>query len=371
MRVGIDCSCLAKPERTGVARYCASLVRELPAALGADDRVTLLYRVSRLARRRWFERPDDARFGTAWLNDRIVRLHPAGLDVVHGPDLRIPRVPGVPAVSTIHDLSALDVPGVAGEQFRRRKLAALDDVARRAAAIVCVSDTTAAAFLSRWPAAEPRVRVVPLGISGRFRPADAEAVRAVRVHRNLPGPYLLFVGQIAARKNLTPLLVAFARLHAVRPGLDLDLVLAGPVKTGGDEILEAARRSPVAARIHTPGFLGDDELPALYSGAAAFVFPGKAEGFGMPPLEAMACGCPVVAARAGANESTVGDAGLLFDPDDPADLAEAVRRAVTPGAERETLVGRGLRRAARFTWGETARRTVEAYRDALRAGAAA
>lgn len=365
MRIGIDCSCLAKPEKTGVARYCAALVAELPNVLAPEDRVVQLYRVSRLRRRRWFICTDDSRFSTALLNDKIVPLFPGGLDVVHGPDLRIPQVPGVPAVATIHDVSALDLPGIAGDTFRRRKLLALADVARRAAVILCISPFTEAAFLRRYPEAEGRTRVVPQGISPLFRPEDAARIRAVRRVRGLTSPYVLFVGQVSTRKNLKPLVEAFGRLHAATPGLDLDLVLAGPIQMGGDDVVRAAEALPVADRVRFLGFVHDDELPALYSGAEAFAFPSKAEGFGMPTIEAMACGCPVVAAKAGANETTAGDAAVWAEPDSSAALAAALRRAIARGPERDGLVLRGLRRAAAFSWRETALRTVGAYRDAL------
>jgi glycosyltransferase involved in cell wall biosynthesis len=364
LRIGIDCSAAAKPERTGVARYCAALVAELPQVLRDDDRVVLLHRISRIRRHRWFVRVDDPRFSSAWLNDRGIRWAPGGLDVVHGPDLRIPRVIGAPAVSTVHDLSALDVPGVAGDEFRRRKLAALEDVAARAAQILCVSEFTEAALHRRWPGTAGRTRVVAPGIGSQFRPTSEREVEAMRAARGMKSPYLLFVGQISARKNLPRLLDAFERLHAADPKLDLDLVLAGPVKTRGDEVVSAAESSPVAGRIRRLGFTSDRDLPALYTGAAAFVFPGKAEGFGMPTLEAMACGCPVVAARAAANVSTVADAGVLFDPADSEELAAALRRVLAPEGVRHTLIERGILRAAQFTWHETARRTVETYRAA-------
>ena len=368
MRIGIDCSCAAKPERTGVARYCASLVAELPHVLGEADRVVLLHRFSRAARRRWFLAVDDPRFAFGWLNDKLLRVAPSGLDVVHGPDLRIPDLAGTPCVSTVHDLSALDLPGIAGERFRQRKLAALEHVARRAAVILCVSEFTREAFLRRFPAAADRTRVVPHAIGAQFRPQDPERVREVVRSLGIRAPYLLFVGQISARKNLLPLVDAFARLHAESPAQDLDLVLAGPVQHGGDDVTARIAELPVAHRVRLPGYLGDAQLPALYAGAAAFVFPGKAEGFGLPILEAMACGCPVLAADAGANASTAAGAAVLFDPDDAAALAAALRRIVAPGAERDELIARGTARAAGSTWRETARRTVDAYRDAALIG---
>jgi glycosyltransferase involved in cell wall biosynthesis len=359
---------VAKPERTGVARYCSQLVRALPGVLGPDDRVTLLYRVSRLRRRRGFERIDDPRFGVRVFSDGPVRVGLRGFDVIHGPDLRIPSVP-VATVSTVHDLSALELPGIAGDEFRRRKSEALADVARRATEIVCISAFTESSFLERHPEAAGRTRVVPLGISERFGAQAAAETPAVREARGLRSPYVLFVGQISARKNLRPLVEAFGRLHRADPALDLDLVLAGPVQTGGEEVLAAVERLPVAARVRRLGFVGDAELPGLYAGAAAFCFPGKGEGFGIPILEAMACGAPVVAARAGANASTAGDAGILVDPDDPEAWAAALRSLLAPSSERDACVARGRTRAARFSWHETARRTAEAYRDAAAARA--
>jgi glycosyltransferase involved in cell wall biosynthesis len=365
MRIGIDCSCLAKPERTGVARYCSSFVQELPGLLDPEDRVVLLYRVSRLRRRRWFVRIEDPRFSVAFLNDRVLSFHPGGLDVVHGPDVRLPKIPHVPAVSTIHDLSALEIPGIAGERFRRRKAAALEDVSRRASVVLCVSQFTEATFLRRYPAAQGRTRVVPQGIGPQFRVIDPSRVRGVVQGQGIRAPYLLFVGQVSPRKNLRPLVEAFGRLHAEKPGLDLDLVIAGPLHSGADEVLAAAHALPVAGRVRFLGFVEDADLPAIYSGATAFCFPSKAEGFGMPTIEAMACGCPVVAARAGANATTAGDAALLYDPDDVAGLTAALRRILVRGPERADLIARGRRRAAQFSWGETAKRILESYREAF------
>ncbi len=368
MHIGIDCSCVAKRERTGVARYCVSLIRRLPEALGPDDRVTLLYRVSRFRRRRWFERIDDPRFGTAMFHDRVVPFGRRGADVVHGPDLRIPNFSDVPAVSTVHDLSALDLPGIARESFRRRKAEALQTVASRAAVILCISQYTEQSFLSRFPSAEGRTRVVPLGLAERFRPRSPEEVAVVRERLGIGLRYLLFVGQISARKNLAPLLLAFAELRRDPRFEDVELVLAGPVQTGGDKLLQDAGARGLDSGVTVAGFVGDDILPGLYTGAAAFCFTGKAEGFGLPILEAMACRCPVVVARAGASVATSGGAAVVVEADDAGQLRDALAEILDQPSVRDELVERGATHAAAFSWRETAARTVAAYRDALQAG---
>jgi glycosyltransferase involved in cell wall biosynthesis len=235
--------------------------------------------------------------------------------------------------------------------------------------ILCISEFTERAVLGHFPAARGRTRVVPLGLPDRFGAQSGASVDRVLGARGLTKPYLLFVGQIAARKNLRPLVGAFRILRGRPEFHDLTLVLAGPVQTGGDEIVAEAREFGDSVRML--GFVGDDELPALYAGAAAFVFPGKGEGFGIPILEAMACGAPVVAARAGANPSTGGDAAVCVDPDSAEAFAEAISRVVTESAARADLVARGRLRAAKFTWSETARATVAAYRDAVKLGASA
>jgi glycosyltransferase involved in cell wall biosynthesis len=368
MDIGIDCSCVAKAQRTGVARYCVSLLAELPAALGPDDSVTLLYRFSRLKRRRFFERVDDPRFRVSVFQDGLPL--PRRLDVVHGPDLRIPRT-RTPCVSTVHDLSALELPEIASEAFRQRKYDSLSQVAERARLILCISDVTERVMLERFPAARGRTRVVPLGISPGFEPQDAEVVQEVRERLGLPERYLLFVGQISRRKNLLPLIDAFGRLHLDARFRDVGLVLAGPVQTGGETVVTRVHESAATDSIHMPGFVADEDLPPLYAGAQAFCFTGKAEGFGLPILEAMACGSPVVAARAGANVSTAGGAAELVDPDEPSEIRAALASILDDRTHRERLVADGLRRAQGCTWKETVRKTVEAYRDALGEGAAA
>jgi alpha-1,3-rhamnosyl/mannosyltransferase len=196
------------------------------------------------------------------------------------------------------------------------------------------------------------VAVTPYGIDPAFTPGPGPDDRAE--------PYLLAVGTLQPRKNLEAALAAFERLHA--GGLEHRLVVAGARGWRDEELVARLRASPAAARIDLAGRVDDAALVALYRGAACLLFPSRAEGFGFPPLEAMACGTPVVAAAAGSLPEVVGDAAPLVPPEDHAALADAVARVL---ADPEAWRARGLAHAAGFTWARCAEQTVAAYRTTL------
>ena len=277
---------------------------------------------------------------------------------------------GGPYLVTVHDLirwfdlRGLDPPLI-NRPNRRDRLALRRDAAgvRGAMALVAVSEATRRDLVEHLAIAPDRVHVVAEGIDhGRFRPVAG---------RDLGAPYLLFVGSEHPRKDLITLLRAFALLKRERRFADLRLVKAGAAGKA-----EAPFAAPVAAAVRELGlerevdFLGhvpDDELPALYSGAACLAFPSRYEGFGLPPLEAMACGCPVVASDAGALPETTGGAALTVRCGDPAALADALRVVIGDRAARAELVARGLARAAAFTWERAARELGRVY-DAVLPG---
>jgi len=266
----------------------------------------------------------------ASLDQRRIRRHYADLDVVHYPlTIRLPSV-RIPTAVTVHDVQHLDHP----ELFSRAELlyrARTHEASARAAEVVIVPTQFVRRRATEHLGLDPeRVRVIPWGLDhSRFTPGEAERE-----------PFLLYPARPWPHKNHERLFDAFARLRQERP--ELRLVLTG----GGHE----GRRVPDGVAV--AGLVSSDELVSLYRRAACMVFPSLYEGFGQPPLEAMACGCPVAASNIAAVAEACGDAAALFDPNDPADMA-AVVAAVLDAPER--WIASGLAHACRFTWHETAR----------------
>jgi alpha-1,3-rhamnosyl/mannosyltransferase len=363
MRIVMDASGAAKPKRTGIARYIASLVE---AILRVDPRheLVLAVRLSRWKRRAHVLRPVSPNARVRWFQEPFTGWIRRGADVVHGPDLRLPRVRDVPLVSTVHDAFSLTSEAFANEAFREKKRRQYRDVADRAAALLTVSRASRDRLVDALDLPPERVRVVPLGVDARFRPVDAEDLADLRRRHDLPDRYVLFVGQISRRKNLPRLVEAFDRLASQRP--DLHLVLAGRLSFGAEDTVDACASSPVADRIRRTDHFPDEDLPGLYAAASAVVLPSLDEGFGLPTIEAMACGTPVVASDAGALPEVTGGAARLVDPEDAEALAGALESVLDDATLREDLVARGLRRAAELTWDRCAERTLEVYEEVAR-----
>jgi glycosyltransferase involved in cell wall biosynthesis len=237
--------------------------------------------------------------------------------------------------------------------------------ARRAARVVTVSEHARADLLALWPWLVPeRIVAIPNGVSAAFRPLD-DASRRVADRFGIEAPYALALGALQPRKNVPRLLEAWATLKARAPGPEL-LVLAGKPKQDADRYRALAARFGIADEVRFLGHVEAGEpLVELIAGARALVDVSLYEGFGLPVLEAMACGTPVVAADATALPETAGEAGLLVDPLSPGAIADGLATLLRRPSERERRVELGLRRAATFTWQRTAERTAEVWLDVL------
>jgi len=285
------------------------------------------------------------------------------LDLLHGLAFVSPLLCPCPTVITVHDLSFALFPeffrGPNGMYLRLFTRIAC----RRAAKIIAVSENTRADVMRLYGVPGERVAAIPHGVSPAFHPRPAAQVAEFRRARGLPDHFILFVGTLEPRKNLVKLIEAFSNLKCQVP--NTQLVLIGGKGWYYGQIFAAIERMSLRDRVTLVGYVPNEDLPLWYNAADVFAFPSTYEGFGLPVLEAMACGTPTVTSTASSLPEVAGDAALTVPPDDVAALSAALELALTDEALRQELSSKGSARAAAFTWEETARRTVAVYHQAL------
>lgn len=366
MRIGID----ARNDGTGVGRYTFSLVREL-AKLDQENEYVLFLNAERYKS----YPPPGPNFRTVeadigWFGVREQLALPRliareKLDLIHHPHLTVPMLSTTPFVVTIHDLNYLDPTATFGSSgrfdLRRAVLRAgyrLElEKARRARRIVAVSNHTRDAVARA-------LRIDPARVAVTYEAADSpravEPDRHVLERHGLDGPFFLYVGAGYAYKNLARLIEAFARVVG-----DYRLVLAGDLKDFGPALRSQAEAADLGRRVVFPGGVSEAELAALYSAALAYVFVSFSEGFGLPGLEAMQFGVPVIAARAGSLPEVYEDAARYCDPLDTSSIADALAEVASDAELRARLVALGRERVAEFSWERTAAQTLTIYQEAL------
>lgn len=289
-----------------------------------------------------------------------------GADLVHSPYYVAPFVSPVPLIVTIHDLIPLTQTHRPARGLDRWLAPSLNRLAaRRAAHIITVSGHAAAEIRTHLRVPLERLSVIPEAPAPHFRPASGASVRAMRARFNLQGPYLLHVGINKPHKNQAALIQAFARLVGDDAVGQAVLVLAGPLDPRYPNPRQMAEAAGIGEQVCVLGPVSDEELVALYSDALAFVFPSLAEGFGLPLLEAMACGAPTVCSNRPPLAEVAGRGVLTFDPSDPATLAAVLRPVLSDSALRASQRARSLARAAEFSWTRAAEQTLAVYRRAL------
>jgi glycosyltransferase involved in cell wall biosynthesis len=330
---------------TGVQRYTRELLDRLSAGLSPIAPL----------------RPSQGTKGHAWEQFLLPWL--VGRNVLFSPSNTGPFFVKK-QVLTLHDAVALDHPEWLNPRFAAWYRFLIPKLARRVAHVITVSQFSKGRLLAHIPMEASRITVIPIGVDPRFRPLGrAEAGLGIL---NLPcSRYVLFVGSHEPRKNLGRLLQAWARVVEEVPP-DVWLVVAG--QEGSRRVF--GRNPELAAvprRVHFTGQVDDEFLPRLYAGALAFVFPSLYEGFGLPPLEAMACGVPVLTGNQTSFPEVIGEVGLMVDPYDVAAIAEGLKRLIGDPGLRSRLRDKGLARAGRFDWNVTAERTRQVL-EAVAAG---
>lgn len=296
-----------------------------------------------------------------WSVPRALRR--AGADAYHGLYYLTPRTPGLPSLLTCMDLIPLVRPETQPAWKRALFRACFADAAARADRLVAISDSTRDDVCARFGVDPARIDVIPLAADARFAPAPAAQVAALRARLDLAAPFVLYVGSNKPHKNLVRLVEAFRILAAGRP--EVLLVIAGVWDPRYEEARVRVRDLGLGARVRFPGPVADGELPALYSAARVFAFPSLYEGFGLPVLEAMRCGAPVVTSNTSSLPEVVGDAGITVDPEDVAAIADALARVIDDEARHDDLARRAAARAGEFTWERTAAAHRARYRRFL------
>jgi glycosyltransferase involved in cell wall biosynthesis len=374
MRVGIDGSPLAEV-KTGVGHYTFELARHLALASPTDEfRLVSHLPFDSSAVAGLYSPPPNLRLVREEVNfltrhwwtlglPLYARRH--ALDLFHGTNYDVPLWGGCPTVVTIHDLSLLLYPETHEARRVRRARRRLPLMARTATMIVVPTESVGREVCEHLRVPAEKVSVVYEAPRAAFRPVPPAQCAMARARLGVEDDFLLYVGTIEPRKNLLTLVRAFEEILRETP-LCPQLVLTGRTGWLTGELFAYVERAGLGDRLRLTGYVSDEDLRALYSSCRVMVFPSLYEGAGLPPLEAMACGAPVVTSDAAAVSEMVGDAALRFRATDHRELAATLVGLLGDECARAALGAAGRERAANFTWEKAARATCDVYREAVR-----
>lgn len=347
MNIALDGMPLAS-QLTGVGHYTAELARNL-AVVAPSDSFTLVA-PDGLLKRRW------------WSLGLPLHLLRNSYDLFHGTNYEVPLWSRRPSVVTIHDLSLLLHPEVHEQRLVRRARWRLPLMAKSASKIITPSASVKSEVCEMLGVPAEKVAVTPEAPRPAFKRREDAGVAELLKRLGLDGDFVLYVGTIEPRKNLRRLVEAFERLLR-STSLSPKLVIAGGKGWLMDDFDSLIRQKGLADRVCLTGYLQDEDLCGLYSTCAAFVYPSLYEGFGLPPLEAMACGAPVITSRIPSVMETVSSAARLVDPTDIDDLAQSMKEFLSDKEARKHYADLGRTHVKKFSWEQTAAKTLDVYRE--------
>jgi len=369
MRLGLDYTSALR-QGAGIGRYTRGIVGAL-ADLDHDNQYTLVVardvgdlpgigsgnmRFRRLPLSEWS-------LTIAWHRLRLpiyVDAFTGPLDIFHSPDFVLPPVRRARTIVTVHDLSFLRYPQCAARGLVAYLSTVVPRSLRRADLILADSAWTRQDIIAMLGMPAKKILVVPAGVGPEYQPiADEAVLSVVRQRYHLPERFILHVGTLEPRKNLVRLMEALRAISAQEP--ETKLVLVGGKGWLYEDIFTNVERLGLAGKVIFPGYIAEADLPAVYNLAAVFAYPSLYEGFGIPPLEAMACGVPVVSSNSSSLPEVVGDVALLVEPTDSDALAAALLRALSDQSLRQVLRQRGFERVRQFSWPAAAEKLLKAY----------
>lgn len=371
MLIGIDGHRLCLRERQGLGVYSYNLLRSLSKIDKKNQYLILTSRQDELSLT-----PNFNFVNIPALNEVIweqvalpLELKKRALDLVHFTVNSAPVFYTGKMVFTIHDLAfshyQYKVPGLYYQLVRYYRRFLVPRIAKRAQAVITVSNHTKRELIERLGLKEEKVKVIPEAAGNSFHQIkDNEHLDKFRHRYSLPEKYILALGSLEPRKNTKGIIDAYAYLHKTK-NLDHALVLVGVGKEARQKIKTYLNSKKIFNRVIMLGYLNSTDLNLLYNGAEVFIFPSFYEGFGLPILEAMACGTPVITSNVSSLPEVAGDAALLTDPNDIEDLAAAITTILSDESLRNKLKACGLKRSLEFSWEETAKKTLEVYEKAV------
>lgn len=374
MKIGIDARAAQRYRGTGLGTYTHQLISHLARIDRLNEYTLFCAGETPLAT----DLPEQARFGEARFpaaldrseeDARIGRLLADGPYAVHHAPhngLGLPPVKCCPLIVTVHDLIPYVFPQTCSPRYLSRFLERMPQIVEMADVVITVSRHTKEDLRSILQVPEEKLVVTYEAPEPVYQPMDKDLARGVVANKyGLTGPLILNVGGFSLRKNLSGLIAAFARVAGDLPERP-SLVIAGKAEGNADRLKELAEKLGIADRVCFPGFVPFEDLPYLYNASACFVYPSFYEGFGLPPLEAMACGAPVITSGESSLPEVVGDAAVMVDPYNYDQLAEAIHQVLTDQNLRERLIRKGYARAGQFSWRKTAQQTLLVYQTIAR-----
>ena len=383
MQIGINAWFL-RQETTGSGQYLRHLLSEF-AAVHNEFQYTLFVNPAQPGEASWLELPQQRflqitlttpfdrqseNMAKFWFEQLAIprAARKLGLDLIHVPYWGSPLFSSTPVIVTIHDLIPLLLPAYRASVIVRAYTRLVAAAARQADFILTDSVASQRDIVQHLGIPANRVRAVHLAHDAHFgSTVDAKSAAALQRKYNLPDRYLLYLGGFDRRKNLPRLLRAFARV--LKKQSDARLVVAGKLPKKDSSLFpnpqRIARELNIGEAVQFIGWVPEKDKPMLYAGAIAFIFPSRYEGFGLPPLEAMACGTPVIGSTAASLPEVIGPGGLLVEPDDVSALSEAILSLWLDAGLGETLSQYALKQAAAFSWSKTASQTLQAFEQTL------
>ena len=370
MKIAIDTHMIGERE-TGNETYTSNLIKALLELDRGNDYFLYTTKPSRLT----------SRLAALSANTKVIQIRPAipllrvplgmpfaagrqGVNLLHVNYVAPPWCP-CPTVVTVHDISYEFFPEFFSLRDRLMLSTLVPLSVKGAAKVIADSENTKRDIIACYGLPEEKVMIIPVGVGSSFRPVtDEERLEAVKAKYGVKGKFILTVGNLQPRKNLIRLVKAFLLLRESEScDSKVQLAIVGQAFWRESEIYRAVEEEGLKGEVIFTGYVPDEDLPLLYNAAELFVFPSLYEGFGLPPLEAMACGTPVVCSNAASLPEVVGDAALMIDPYDVKAIAQAIFDVLSKPSLRGKLKAKGLRRAASFSWRETAKRTLQVYEE--------